>query len=80
MILNNSKSAKEYISETYAIEIASIQAKAELLATPASIMEKEKAENVFRLADAVVERNILSPEVTDEYFEISRKIDEKKRK
>lgn len=79
MILNNSKSAKEYISETYAIEIASIQAKAELLATPASIMEKEKAENVFRLADAVVERNILSPEVTDEYFEISRKIDEKKK-
>lgn len=79
MILNNSKSAKEYISETYAGEITSIQAKAELFVTPASIIEKEKTENTFRLADAVVKRGILAPEVTGEYFEISEKIAEKKK-
>lgn len=79
MILNNSKSAKEYISETYTSEIASIQTKAELFTTPASISEKEKTDNTFRLADAVVKRGILAPEVTGEYFEISDKIDEKKK-
>lgn len=79
MILNNSKSAKEYISEMYTSEIASIQAKAELFVTPASVIEKEKTENTFRLADAVVERGILAPEVTGEYFEISEKIAEKKK-
>lgn len=79
MILNNSKSAKEYISEMYTSEIKSIQSKAELFVTPASIIEKEKTENTFRLADAVVKRGILAPEVTSEYFEISEKIAEKKK-
>ena len=47
MILDNSKSAKEYISEAYVQELASIQAKAKLLETPASIIEKGKNRENF---------------------------------
>ena len=44
MFLDNTRSAKDYISESYAQELKAIQAKAKLLETPASITEREKIE------------------------------------
>ena len=79
MMLDNTKSAKDYISESYAKELAAIQAKAKLLETPASITEKEKIEKTFSLAEAVIKRDILSEEFTGEYSELLNLISEKKK-
>ena len=70
MILDNTRSAKDYISESYAQELKAIQAKAKLLETPASITEREKIENTFALAEAVMKRDILSEDFTKEYSEL----------
>ena len=78
MILDNTRSAKDYISESYAQELKAIQAKAKLLETPASITEREKIENIFALAEAVLKRDILSEEVTSEYAELLSTIKAKK--
>ena len=78
MILDNSKSAKEYISEAYAQELTSIQAKAKLLETPASIIEKEKTEKTFQMVEALLSRDILSEDVTSEYSELLTAIEAKK--
>lgn len=78
MILDNTRSAKDYISESYAQELKAIQAKAKLLETPASITEREKIENTFALAEAVMKRDILSEEVTGEYTELLSTIKAKK--
>ncbi|MBR4319119.1 MAG: hypothetical protein IKI37_07980 [Oscillospiraceae bacterium] len=78
MILDNTRSAKDYISESYAEELKAIHAKARLLETPASITEREKIENTFALAEAVMKRDILSQEVTEEYTELLRLIKAKK--
>ena len=78
MILDNSKSAKEYISEAYVQELASIQAKAKLLETPASIIEKEKTEKTFQMVENLLGREILSEDVTDEYSELLTAIEAKK--
>jgi len=77
-MLDNTKSAKEYISESYAQELVSIQAKAKLLETPASIIEKEKTEKIFEMADNILGRDILSDEVTQEYSELLDNIQAKK--
>jgi len=78
MTLDNTKSAKDYISESYAQELAAIQAKAKLLETPASIMKKEQTEKTFALAEAVMKRDILSEEVTGGYTELLNNINAKK--
>ena len=78
MILDNSKSAKEYISEAYVQELASIQAKAKLLETPASIIEKEKTEKTFQMVENLLGREILSEDVTGEYSELLTAIEAKK--
>lgn len=79
MILDNAKSAKEYISESYAHELAAIQAKAKLLETPANITEREAVEKTLALAEAVLNRDILSEEVTGEYSELLSLISAKKK-
>ena len=78
MNLNNSKSAKEYISEAYAQKLQAIQEKAKLLETPASIIAKEKTEKTFKMAEALLSRDILSPEVTSEYSNLLSDIQAKK--
>jgi hypothetical protein len=78
MILDNTKSAKDYISESYAKELEAIQAKAKLLETPASIIERENIEKTFALAEAVLKKDILSEEVTGEYYELLSTIQAKK--
>jgi hypothetical protein len=78
MILDNSKSAKEYISEAYTKELTLIQEKARLLETPASIIEKEKTEKTFQMVEALLGREILSEDVTSEYSELLTAIEAKK--
>ena len=78
MILDNTRSAKDYISESYAQELAAIQAKARLLETPASITERENMEKTFALAEAVLKRDILSEDFTKEYSELLDMISAKK--
>lgn len=78
MILDNNRSAKDYISESYAQELSAIQAKARLLETPASIIERENTEKTFALAEAVLSRNILSEEFTGEYSGLLEMIEAKK--
>lgn len=79
MILDNTKSAKDYISESYAQELTAIQAKAKLLETPASITERETIEKTFALAEAVLKRDILSEDFTGEYSELLNTISAKKK-
>jgi len=78
MNLDNSKSAKEYISEAYAQELTEIQKKAKLLETPASISARENTEKTFQMAEALLSRDILSPEVTSEYSNLLNDIQAKK--
>ncbi len=78
MILDNSRSAKDYISEAYSQELAAIQAKAKLLETPASIIEREQTEKTFQMTEAILGRQILSDEVTGEYSELLAMIEAKK--
>lgn len=78
MILDNTRSAKDYISESYAQELEAIQAKAKLLETPASILEHEKNEKIFEGAEAILKREILSEEFTSEYAELLSTVNAKK--
>ena len=78
MNLDNSRNATEYISEAYAKELAAIKAKAELLETPADIIEKEKVSKTFAMAQNVLDRDILSSEVTEEYQKLLDDIKAKK--
>ena len=78
MVLDNTKSAKDYISESYAQELSAIQANARLLETPASITERENTEKMFTLAEGVLSREILSDEVTAEYAELLEMIGKEK--
>lgn len=78
MNLDNSKSAKDYISEAYSQELKTIQEKAKLMETPASIIEKEKLENTIKLAEEVLSMNILNDAITGEYNDLNEKIEAKK--
>lgn len=78
MILDNNKSAKDYISEAYVQELKAIQETAKLMETPTSIIEKEKVEKTLALAEEVISMNILNEEITSEYNELNRKIQTKK--
>lgn len=78
MNLDNNKSAKEYISESYSAELTAIQNKARLMETPASIIEKEKTERTLELAEEIIGMDILNEETTKEYTEINAKIQAKK--
>lgn len=78
MNLDNNKSAKEYISESYSAELTAIQNKARLMETPASIIEKEKTERTLELAEEIIGMDILNEETTKEYTEINARIQAKK--
>lgn len=78
MILDKNKDATAYLSEAYLTQIEAIQAKAKMLETPESIIRREQTEKVLELAKNVVDREILSVEVTGGYFEVMKKIGEKK--
>ena len=78
MMLDKNKDAIAYLSETYQIQIESIQAKTKMLETPESIMQKEQTARTLELAKKVVDRGILNAETTDMYFEMMEKIEAKK--
>lgn len=78
MILNKNKDATAYLSEAYLVELKSIQAKAKMLETPESLIQKEQTAKTLELADKVVARGILNAETTEQYFAVLKKIDEKK--
>lgn len=78
MILDKNKDTIAYLSETYQIQIENMKAKAKMLETPESIFQKEQTARTLELAKKVVDRGILNAETTDQYFEIIKKIEEKK--
>ncbi|MDE6034540.1 MAG: hypothetical protein K2G36_01335 [Ruminococcus sp.] len=78
MILDNTRSAKDYISESYSAELKAIQEKDKLMETPSSIIEKEKIAHTLELAEEIIKMDILNEETTKEYTEINNKIQEKK--
>ena len=78
MNLDNTKSAKDYISESYNDELIKIQEKNKLMETPASTIEKEKTARTLKLADEIISMDILNEETTKEYTEINSKIQDKK--
>lgn len=78
MNLDNTKSAKEYIAESYSAELKAIQEKDKLMETPASIIENEKTAHTLELAEEIISMDILNEETTKEYTEINSKIQAKK--
>ncbi|MDE6426973.1 MAG: hypothetical protein K2K89_12700 [Ruminococcus sp.] len=78
MNLDNTKSAKAYISESYSAELKTIQEKNMLMETPASIIEKEKTARTLELAEEIIKMDILNEETTKEYTEINSMIQAKK--
>ncbi|MDE6671053.1 MAG: hypothetical protein K2K16_02540 [Ruminococcus sp.] len=78
MNLDNTKSAKEYISESYSAELKAIQEKDKLMETPSSIIEKEKIAHTLALAEEIIKMDILNEETTKEYTELNSKIQDKK--
>ncbi|MDE6005303.1 MAG: hypothetical protein K2G88_07965 [Oscillospiraceae bacterium] len=78
MILDKNKDAIAYLSETYQTQMESIQAKMKMLETPERIIQKEQTARTLELAKKVVDRGILNAETTDKYFEVMKKIEEKK--
>jgi chromosome segregation ATPase len=78
MILENNKSAKDYISEAYSQELKAIQDKAKLMETPADIIAKENIEKTIALSEDVLSMNILNTEITNEYNDLNEKIQAKK--
>ena len=78
MNLDNTKSAKEYISESYSAELKAIQEKDKVMETPSSIIEKEKIAHTLALAEEIIKMDILNEETTKEYTELNSKIQDKK--
>ena len=78
MILDKNKDATTYLAEVYLTQMETIQAKAKMLETPESIIQEEQTARTLALAEKVVARGILNAETTDQYFEVMRKIEEKK--
>ena len=78
MNLDNTKSAKAYISESYSAELKEIQERDMLMETPASIIEKEKTAHTLELAEEIIKMDILNEETTKEYTEINSMIQDKK--
>ncbi|MDE5753347.1 MAG: hypothetical protein K2H89_02195 [Oscillospiraceae bacterium] len=78
MILDKNKDATVYLSEAYLAQVEIIQAKKKMLETPESIMQEEQTARTLALAEKVVARGILNAETTEQYFEVMRKIEEKK--
>lgn len=78
MNLDNNKKATDYISEAYEPALKAIQAKAKQMENPSDIIAKEKVDNTIRLADDVINMNILNSETTSEYTELNERIQAKK--
>lgn len=78
MILDKNKDATAYLSEAYLAQMEIIQAKTKMLETPESIIQREQMARTLELAEKVVDRGILNAETTDKYFEVMKKIEEKK--
>lgn len=78
MILDKNKDATAYLSEAYLAQMETIQAKTKMLETPESIIQREQMARTLELAEKVVDRGILNAETTDKYFEVMKKIEEKK--
>ncbi|MDE6832908.1 MAG: hypothetical protein K2J39_01475 [Ruminococcus sp.] len=78
MNLDNTKSAKEYIAESYSAELNAIQEKNKLMETPSSIIEKEKISHTLELAEEIIKMDILNEETTKEYTKLNSMIQAKK--
>jgi chromosome segregation ATPase len=78
MNLDNNKRATDYISEAYVPALKAIQDKAKQMENPSDIIAKEKVENTIKLADEVINMNILNSETTSEYTQLNDSIQAKK--
>jgi hypothetical protein len=78
MNLDNNKRATDYISEAYEPALKVIQDKAKQMENPSDIIAKEKVENTIKLADEVINMNILNSETTSEYTNLNEMIQAKK--